>query len=814
MDPLLATAAAAVAGALAPVAPGPVALVACVALVAARLPRARRLGRAWLATMIAVALFAAGRAQGELAREESRMALAVGAMPHPARCALRGVVATMPLRRGVLRADLAVDALDCEGRVVSLGAPFRVRVFDLPAEIARGDELELVAQLAPARRIRNPDLPDPRPAEARRAVAYTGGAIAVLRWRPGGTLVGWLDATRARLRAGIERALPPDVSPIARALVLGEEDLAPADDEAFRASGLTHLLAVSGSHVALVVGGLVALLRWLFLRVDGLARRIEAGRLAALVGIPLALAYEQLAGDSGSARRATAMAALVLLVRASGRKADTARVLGASTLAALLVDPLAPFDLSFSLSLAATVGLVGLAPPLRAALDRRAAWAPSGLRATAAATAAASVACAPFVARIAGALPTLGLLANLVAVPIGELAALPLANAAAVVGACAGVAPRLEPVARAIGRVAAGAIVALRAVARGASSLSALPVPSPDAWELAIVVGTAVSLYVAARSLRRAAVVLGGAAVALLLAEGAIRRAGAPRGELRITFLDVGQGDSALIDLPEGGAVLVDGGGEVGSPFDPGRAIVGPVLAARRRGRLDVAILSHPHPDHFGGLASALPGLDVGALWDTGEGEARAARDVGDAESGAHAPGPYAALLATMRRRGTRIVRPDELCRGPRRLGGAVFEILSPCPSFDRDRGANDNSIVVRIGFGRRHALLVGDAEHGAEEALLREASASGGSRLRADVLKVGHHGSRTSTTRAFLDAVAPTFAAISCGVRNRFGHPHPNTLATLRAARVPYARTDRDGAVRWSTDGERISIATARAGW
>jgi competence protein ComEC len=708
----------------------------------------------------------------------------------------------MPLRRGVLRADLAVDTLDCEGRSVSLGAPFRVRLFDLPAEVARGDELEVVAQLAPARRIRDPDLPDPRPAEARRAVAYTGGAIAVIRWRAGRSLVGWLDATRARLRAGIERALPPEVSPIARALVLGEEDLAAADDEAFRTSGLTHLLAVSGSHVALVVGGLVALLRWLFLRVDGLARRVEAGRLAALVGIPLALAYEQLAGDSGSARRATAMAALVLLVRACGRKPDTVRVLGASTLAALVADPLAPFDLSFALSLAATVGLVGLAPWLRAALDRSAPRAPASLRATAAATAAASVACAPFVARIAGALPTLGLLANLVAVPIGELAALPLANAAAVAGALAGAVPRLEPLARLVGRVAAGAIVALRAVARGASSLSALPVPSPDAWELAIFVGTALVLYVAARSLRRAAVALALAAAALLLAEGALRRAGAPRGELRITFLDVGQGDSALIDLPEGGAVLVDGGGEVGSPFDPGRAIVAPVLAARRRGRLDVAILTHPHPDHFGGLASALPGLGVGALWDSGEGEASGA---------AHAPGPYAALLAAMRRNGTRIVRPDELCAGPRTLGGAVFEVLSPCPSFDRDHGANDNSLVVRIGFGRRHALLVGDAEHEAEAALLR---AFGASRLRADVLKIGHHGSRTSTTRAFLDAVAPGFAAISCGVRNRFGHPHPNTLATLRAAHVPYARTDRDGAIRWSTDGERISIATARGGW
>ncbi len=550
VDPLLAVAAAAVAGALAVVAPWPVAMVTCVAWGAAWLPSARRVGRWALALAIVAVAASAWRARRALDREAAVAALAVEALPHPSRCALRGVVAAMPLRRGVMRADLEVEALDCEGQAVRLGGPFGVRIFDLPEGIARDDVVDLVAQLAPARRVRDPDLPDPRPAEARRAIAYSGGAVVVSAVRPSRSLLGALDRARARLRAGIDRALPEEVAPIARALVLGEEDLAAADDEAFRTSGLTHLLAVSGSHVALVVGGLVALLRAAILRAPALARRIEAGRLAAAIGLPLALAYEQLAGDSGSARRATAMAAFVLLVRAFGRKADTVRVLGASTLAALAVDPLAPFDLSFALSLAATVGLLGVAPPVRGYFDRALPRLPRTIRATAAATVAASAACAPLVARLAGSIPSLGLIANLVAVPIGELLALPLANAAALLGAFAGGWPALSSIARALGLASAGALVALRGVARGASAISPVAVPQPDAWELAICVGAVVIVYLAARSARRLAVVVAAAGLSLLSAEALARRSGAPRGELRITFLGVGQGDSAIAHLP------------------------------------------------------------------------------------------------------------------------------------------------------------------------------------------------------------------------------------------------------------------------
>jgi competence protein ComEC len=242
--------------------------------------------------------------------------------------------------------------------------------------------------------------------------------------------------------------------------------------------------------------------------------------------------------------------------------------------------------------------------------------------------------------------------------------------------------------------------------------------------------------------------------------------------------------------------MLVDGGGLVGSPVDVGKAVVAPSLRARRRSSLAVVVLSHPHPDHFGGLASALADVDVGEFWDTGQGEREGA-----------APA-YAALLAALRARGVPVVRPSSLCGRPRSLGGATIEVLAPCPEPVAFANPNDNSFVIRVTFGRRAALLVGDAERAEEEELVRGAPGS----LHADFLKVGHHGSATSSTPAFVASVGAQNAAISCGVRNRFGHPHPVALGTLSAS-CRVHRTDRGGSIRWETDGFSQSLVEATEG-
>jgi competence protein ComEC len=463
---------------------------------------------------------------------------------------------------------------------------------------------------------------------------------------------------------------------------------------------------------------------------------------------------------------------------------------------AAVFDPLVAFDISFLLSVAATGGLMVLqrpiaaklcpsaAAPARAATSIGRAW--RALAGALATTLSATLGCAPLIAFIAPTLPIGGIVANLLAVPVGELVALPLCLGHTLLG----LAPLLE---RGDALVASGSLLVVRAVARATQRVTwlALPVPPPSAWQSAFIWCASAALYFH-EARRKIAVSLVGLCL-LAGSEWLARRRAAPGGELRVTVLDVGQGDASLLDLPDGRAMLIDGGGLVGSPVDVGKTVIAPVLRARRRSELAVVVLTHPHPDHFGGLSSGLADVEVGEVWDTGQGEREGA-------------GPtYAAFLAGLRARGVAIVRPSSLCGRPRSFGGATVEVLAPCPEPVPFVNPNDNSFVIRVTFGRRAALLVGDAERAEEEELVRERAPS----LRADFLKVGHHGSATSSTAAFVARVAPEDAAISCGVRNRFGHPHPSTLRTLSAS-CRVHRTDRVGSIRWNTDGAAALLVEA----
>src|SRR5690606_5359417 len=196
-------------------------------------------------------------------------------------------------------------------------------------------------------------------------------------------------------------------------------------------------------------------------------------------------------------------------------------------------------------------------------------------------------------------------------------------------------------------------------------------------------------------------------------------------------------------------------------------------------------VVSHPHPDHFGGLGSVLTRIEVRELWDTGQGRA-------------HGGGPaYSALLDIALDRGVAVKSPSDLC-GRRQVGGAWLSVFGPCPAFSAERSPNDNSFVVQFAYQDASVLLVGDAEQEQERALLEKH----GERLRSTVLKVGHHGSRTSSGSAFLRAVRPEFAVVSCGSRNRFGHPHPEAMSRLLEQGSKVWRVDERGSVSWAHPG------------
>jgi competence protein ComEC len=259
----------------------------------------------------------------------------------------------------------------------------------------------------------------------------------------------------------------------------------------------------------------------------------------------------------------------------------------------------------------------------------------------------------------------------------------------------------------------------------------------------------------------------------------------------------VSQGDSLLVAFPDGETMLVDAGGFPGfgnmkrkPQIDMGEDVISPYLWSRHIRRLDYAVLTHGHSDHMGGLAAILDNFRPHVLW-----------------IGAEPDTPeWRAIELVAARDGVRIV-PLTRKDGDKNIGGAQIRILAPAPDYVSEETAkNDDSLVMEISYGRRRVLLTGDAEQPIESEL-----AANGLLRPVTLLKVGHHGSKTSSSEEFLEQVRPEFAVISDGYLNQFHHPHPSVLARLKEHHAAILRTDERGLITFRTDGERVDLQTFR---
>lgn len=562
------------------------------------------------------------------------------------------------------------------------------------------------------------------------------------------------NAARRGLRDGLARVMPDRPGGLLLGLAIGDTSrLDPEIEEDFRASGLSHLLAVSGSNVATFLAPVLIVATRL---------RLRPGARAA-AGIIAVLFFALLTRWEPSVLRASAMAAVALVAVGAGRPRSTGPALGAAVLLLLVADPRLAWSVGFELSVAATAGIALLAGPIASRLRAL----PKPLALAFAATAAAQAAVTPLLLLRFGVVPTVTLLANVLAFP-AVAPALLIGVPAAAVGLTS---PALGSV---VGRLAAVPLDYLAAVA---DRMARFPLPSLTSESSMLPLAVAILVIVAAWRLRR-----GRRPVAALIGVAVVTAAAwavpGSQPTLTATFLDVGQGDATLVRSPAGATILIDSG--------PDEDQVAADLARLGVRRIDLAVATHAHADHVAGFPSVLSRFPVSLLLDPG----------------CPADSPvYARFLDAVEDEEVPVRHP----RGGDRftVGDLSVEVLGP-DRCSPDREPNDDSIVLLVSSGEDSILFTGDAEVPSQRDMLEDHDP-----IEADVLKVPHHGGDTSDP-AFLEATGAGVAVVSVGA-NDYGHPNPGVLDVLQAAGMSVYRTDHAGdlAVRFTFDGDVIVGST-----
>ncbi len=690
--------------------------------------------------------------------------------------AVEGRVASIPrVGERALRFDFDVDAYAVPPGVSSVRLPRRVRLrwYDTGRRLGVGERWRLRVRLKRPSGFVNAGGFDYEAWLFRhrlRAVGYVRADPGNARLAPP-TLGAALDRYRARLAAQIGAALSGrPAAGIVAALAVGVRDgIDTPQWDVLRRTGTSHLVAISGLHVGLVAGLAYGLAAFAWRRLGELCLRLAAPRAGALAALLAAAAYAALAGFSVPTQRALVMAAVCMGAVLAGRRASAWPLLASALLAVLVYDPLAVMAAGFWLSFAAVAVIVltlskrvqRVSPPANEAEQGGAVTPPAEARWPGVLASvrrrllqwgrlqlALGIGLAPLLLAFFQQASLVAPLANAVAIPAIGLLVVPLALLGVLAAGLVGP--------HAAGPLFAAAAAVIEFLWPALSWLAGLEHavamrPAPPLVVLAAgLVGVALLLSPRARALRAAGLVL---LLPLVLYGPPQPRA----GEAWLTVLDVGQGLAAVVRT-RGHTLVYDTGARFGPDFDLGAAAVVPYLRHAGVERVDTLVVSHGDVDHIGGTASLLAQV------------------------------PVAARLSSVADR----IPAAVPCRAGQRWDwdGVRFEMLSP--STAAPAAGNDASCVLRVESAFGAVLLTGDIEAAAERELVRRAGRS----LRADVLVVPHHGSRTSSTAAFVDAVAPAVAVVSAGYRNRYRHPHDEVIARFVQRGVPVHNTADAGAV------------------
>ena len=598
-------------------------------------------------------------------------------------------------------------------------------------------------------------------------IAFTDAQVRLIK--PAGLLARW------RTNAGETiDSLYGERAPLARALLIADEqDISREVRTQFADAGIIHMLSVSGLHVAVLAEGVV-----LFAMLTG-----ASTRRAELVATVTIAAFVLFVGAPAPAVRSAAMYASVVASRRFQRPTSPWALLALGA-ALPLIQPRVITEIGYHLSVAGMAGLIASGKlSRRLPVDRIPEWGRRLTRETIA-TIIASLVTAPIVAWHFGRVSLAAPVTNLAAAPLFGLAQ-PILFLTLV----------LAPIRALASVLADGTGVLLLGIEKVGAIGAALPASALDVQPTAL---TALLLAASSGALLTACAsrYWGTPALVCVCAiSGALwwPLLRPPGNRLEVHVIDVGQGDAIALRTPRWRWILVDAGDQW-RETDVGERIVAPYLR-RRGGSIAAFILSHPHADHIGGAASILRRLPVGFVWDGGYPQPSSV---------------YDEVLSEARNRG--VTWRSARVGNPIEIDGVTLTVLSPdSEEIANAPDANAASVVVMAEFRGARVLLTGDAEREVEARLVQRF----GSHLRADVLKVGHHGSATSTTRPMIDAVQPRVAVVSVGAGNRYGHPSPDVLRALQTRGTHVLRTDDVGSVVVSIDGgPALRVETADSRW
>jgi len=686
---------------------------------------------------------------------------------------------------GVGKLTVRTSFLLHQGHAIPTSEVLAVTIYGNVPQLSPGDRIRFPARLRPFTNFKNPGRYDYEQAMKMKGLSCSASVSDGRYVVPMGKgnlnfLEGFVQSLKRPVREFLAKNLAEDRLPLLMALVLGERhDISNNIRDHFSRTGLSHALAVSGLHVGMVAWAAFFALKWLMLRSYRLALAVDVQKWSAFFTFFPVTAYALLAGFQVSAQRALVMVAVFLFSLIVGRSRDIWSTLSLAGILVLVLDPHAIFSISFQLSFGAVTGILLLGPVLmglasKKKLPRIIVY----LWGIASATISATVFLLPVTSFYFNQVSLVSIPANLIAVPILGVLVLPMGLLSVF----------LLPLSHAL------SLLALKVSAFGAEMMllvirffsgfdrAVVWVATPNIAEIIIFLGILILIpIVKIKTWARPAIMVLLISLALDTGYWIYRLHGTDN--LRITYLDVAQGNAALLEMPGGKRMLIDGGGFARDTFDVGRFVVAPFLWSQKIRTVDYLVLSHPQADHMNGLRFIAKTFSPREFW----------------HSGAEISTPsFQELISIIKEEGIREVRLPEL-RDTKEMKGVVFEILHPSENTpipgasDLRANLNDCSLVIRCSFSGNSFLFPGDIEEASERHLVE----TKGVNLASDVLLVPHHGSRTSSTSEFLARVKPRLCVISSGREGLFGFPHRETISRLEAVGARILRTDRDGAVQ-----------------